>query len=437
MDKAVVFKLFTIYIIFIAIIPNSSIFVESHGVGDENVRHSQAVTFISNEITKAVGFPKQNLIQNLKELFKNENEDMYLNIQQLIRKYGYSAERHVVKTQDGYILTMYRIPGNSSTVFLMHGLCSSADDMVTPGPKSSIAYLLANQGYDVWLGNARGNKHCRKHEAISPKVPEFWNYSFDEIGRYDLPAMIDYVLNLTGRTQLKYVGHSQGTTSFFVMCSERPEYNEKISLMVALSPIAWMSHLKSPLIRLMSSLNPFLINTLELLGVYEFAPHNAIFKGVVNSFCGDEELAVKYCANFVFYLCGYDKKQLNVSNLPVFFAHLPGGSSTKQLLHYGQEIVSGKFQKFDYGQKKNKEVYGTKMPPEYPVGKITAPVALFYCEEDWLANVTDVEILKSELHNVVEYYKVPFESFNHLDFIWALDVKTLIVDKMLQLFERY
>lgn len=61
--------------------------------------------------------------------------------------------------------------------------------------------------------------------------------------------MIDFVLQSTGFTQLHYVGHSQGTTSFFVMTSELPEYNDRIIAMQALAPVAFMSNLRSPMIR--------------------------------------------------------------------------------------------------------------------------------------------------------------------------------------------
>ena len=67
------------------------------------------------------------------------------------------------------------------------------------------------------------------------------------MGRYDLPATIDYILNLTNKTDLFYVGHSQGTTQFFVMCSLRPEYNSKIRLMSAFAPVAYMSHAQGPI----------------------------------------------------------------------------------------------------------------------------------------------------------------------------------------------
>lgn len=46
---------------------------------------------------------------------------------------------------------------------------------------------------------------------------------------------------------LIYIGHSMGTTMNFVLLSEKPEYNEKIKLFIALAPVAFMTHIKSPI----------------------------------------------------------------------------------------------------------------------------------------------------------------------------------------------
>lgn len=45
---------------------------------------------------------------------------------------------------------------------------------------------------------------------------------------YDLPATIDYVLKVTQVEELYYVGFSMGTTIFWAMMSDRPEYNHKV-----------------------------------------------------------------------------------------------------------------------------------------------------------------------------------------------------------------
>jgi pimeloyl-ACP methyl ester carboxylesterase len=67
------------------------------------------------------------------------------------------------------------------------------------------------------------------------------------MGIYDMPAVIDYVLEQTGQENLYYVGHSMGTTMFFVLTSSLPQYNAKIRLMTALAPIAYMAYVTSPL----------------------------------------------------------------------------------------------------------------------------------------------------------------------------------------------
>jgi predicted alpha/beta hydrolase len=80
-------------------------------------------------------------------------------------------------------------------------------------------------------------------------------YSWHEMGIYDLPAVIDYVLGKTGRKDLYYIGHSMGTSMFFVLTSSLPQYNAKIRLMTSLAPIAYMANSPSPIPKFFSN-NP-------------------------------------------------------------------------------------------------------------------------------------------------------------------------------------
>jgi lysosomal acid lipase/cholesteryl ester hydrolase len=58
---------------------------------------------------------------------------------------------------------------------------------------------MAREGYDVWLGNTRGNKYSRHHTSLNPdKDNEFWDFTFAEMGLYDLPAQVNKALEVSG-----------------------------------------------------------------------------------------------------------------------------------------------------------------------------------------------------------------------------------------------
>lgn len=163
---------------------------------------------------------------------------------------NYPIDDHKVQTSDGYILTMFRmnrpIPSNKPVVFLLHGIFCSSDHFVVNGAGRALAHILVDEGFDVWLGNARGNKYSKNHATYSNLDPRFWSFEWHDIGLKDLPAMIDYILKETGSEKLHYVGHSQGATTFLVLNSMQPDYGQKtIKSAHLLAPACFLGNIRS------------------------------------------------------------------------------------------------------------------------------------------------------------------------------------------------
>ncbi|GAB0092451.1 Lipase [Sergentomyia squamirostris] len=377
----------------------------------------------------------------------NEQFSRFRSVTEMIEYYGYPVETHVATTGDGYLLTMHRIPYgrapgagpalNKKVVFLQHGLLCSSADWVVVGPQRALAYLLADEGYDVWMGNARGNTHSRDHVTLNPDRRAFWDFSWHEIGVHDIPAMIDLALRVTGRDKLHYVGHSQGTTSLFIMLSLRPEYNDKILSAHALAPVAFMSNLRSPFVRAFAPFVDSLDTMTNLLGMNEFMPSNSMMQMGGYLTCRDSSPFQEVCANVLFLIAGFNSEQLNRTELPAIMANTPAGAATRQLVHYGQLYNSGRFRQFDHGRIGNMAEYGSFSPPDYPLDRITAPIALHFSDNDWLAAVVDVQTLRSRLRNVIGAFRVPLASFNHLDFQWAIDIRPLCYNRVISLINRF
>jgi lysosomal acid lipase/cholesteryl ester hydrolase len=117
--------------------------------------------------------------------------------------------------------------------------------------------------------------------------------------------------------------------------------------------------------------------------------------------------------------------------------HTPGGAATRQVVHYGQLIQNHRFCQFDYGKKQNQKVYGTDLPPDYEWANITTPIALHSGCNDYLSSPVDVAAVAAKLPNVVELREVSWPQFNHLDFLIARNVRSLLYDHVIANVNKY
>jgi len=112
-------------------------------------------------------------------------------------------------------------------------------------------FMLTDAGYDVWLANARGTSYSRGYTGTITSS-SYWDFTFHEIGKYDLPAFINYIKNITQQPSIYYVGHSLGTTELFVFATTRPEMQSSIRTSFALSPCVYIGQTTNLFYRLIA-----------------------------------------------------------------------------------------------------------------------------------------------------------------------------------------
>ena len=68
---------------------------------------------------------------------------------------------------------------------------------------------LVDQGYDVWVHNSRGTPYSNMHERDGEwNLKERWNFSWAEMGVYDVPAAVEKMLEVTGKEKVTLMGYS-------------------------------------------------------------------------------------------------------------------------------------------------------------------------------------------------------------------------------------
>ncbi|CAB3225223.1 unnamed protein product [Arctia plantaginis] len=386
----------------------------------------------------------KNLLKSKKKSKSSKHAKLRTDAEEFIRSKGYRAETHTVNTIDGYVLTIHRIvpmsnlkrmhdfrKSSKQRVILHHGLLGSSDDWLLLGPEYALPYLLSDQGYDVWLLNARGNKYAREHRSNFMTSNNFWKFSWHEMGKYDLPAVIKYISKSAYKADTYFIGHSMGATALLVLLSTRPEYNRKIKSAILLAPLAFMYNVKGPLKRLTEFHSHVNIST--LIDDNEFLTDGAFAQILNEDFC---EGLVKTCSDTLLLMSDGGKEIFDANLRRTILHRKPAGTSTRTILHYMQLIKSGFFRRFDYGKINNVKRYFLEEPPNYELEKITVPISLISSESDWLAREPDITTLVTKLASVKVHHVIRNSNFDHMDFIWSKRSLRLVFEPVLDILRR-
>ncbi|VEU22940.1 DEKNAAC104136 [Brettanomyces naardenensis] len=366
-----------------------------------------------------------------------------IDIVEIVHFHGYKIHEHVVRTRDGYLLSIHRILpkrelsmselSGRPVVYMHHGLLTNSELFVLGDTASRcLPFRLVDLGYDVWLGNNRGNKYSRKHLVFSADENRFWDYSLDEFAMFDIPDTVNYILRVTKRDSLSYVGFSQGSAQALAALSLNPELNAKINVFVGLSPAMIPKGLNSLMCSYFVQSAPSFI--------YKIFGRRAILPSVIfwQKLFGQKayEQIVDYSLIFLF---NWKSKNITLSQKKIGYPHMFSPSSVKSIVHWFQIINSRRFQMFDDGGYSGSRlvylsgasVKAHRVAP-FPTRTITSPMLLIYGESDMLI---DIEKTLDQLSCDVEAVGVP--GYEHMDTLWAKDVETTVFERVITKLQVY
>jgi len=361
---------------------------------------------------------------------------------------GYPCECHDIVTSDGFVLQSVRISGRQQllggdpVVWLQHGFEGSCVDWISnPSTSDNLAYMLHDAGFDVWMGNSRGNVFAFQNTRLSISSKEFWSaVDIDTMASIDTPTVIDYVLRTTNQRGLSWVGHSQGTTQMFAALSRQYTLQDGrhiadvLDTVAMMAPVAYVHHSTSLLLQVLAG---FHVEHLDaLLGDRDFlGPKVTVLLHAVSLAC---KPIPQLCPTVNWPIMGGG----NFSNRdPRTYRNAtrydPSDTSVHNLEHWTQLMRKERFGMFDYGKKVNLQKYNSTSPPHYDLTKISGVrMAIFNGAHDDIGDLKDVAILLDDLPSRTVIFHKELEHYGHMDFIWGKDARAQVYDPLVDLLSK-
>lgn len=393
-------------------------------------------------------------------LAANPDPDSTRSICGIVTAHGYSCNTLQANTTDRWNLTIYHVPptktifNRAAPVVLQHGLMDTCFSFIINEPTQSLAYLLADAGFDVYLSNSRGTRYTNL-VGVKPDESAFWDWSWGEMAQFDLPAVLQAVAVHSGENSVAYVGHSQGTTTGFAALAEGiVPFSARghstaagIGTFVGLGPVATLGACTNSMLDALAS-----IEADEGIGIIErlfnhgeFTPDTTTLDELSKLFCPICSSCCDAAVNIGTELfCGPTHMPFNNSRLSVAATHEPGATSVQNILHYGQAQRSSRFQHFDYGPAGNEKHYNQSTPPEYSLQAIPKNLSFTIIGglKDELADPTDVALLVNGLRKGrdvgstgVQLWLVP--GYAHLDYLWSTSAKADIYPQVMTALDKW
>ena len=263
-----------------------------------------------------------------------------------------NLEEATVTTDDRHVNSMWILTSknqsnrNGKSVILQHGLLDGGFTFLILA-EDSLPKKLCEEGYTVYLPYIRGTQFSRSHlDYDSSLNSKYWDFSFDHMAQYDVPANIKFVKNRDGVEKVYYIGHSQGTLTFFLAYMNNPEFMEQnVAKFVALGTVPNVNNAPHFLIKLFDK-----SKILNLIPVKNFLTLPKEAGQVFVPFCTSKAkvlcnkiLSLAFSGTHETGRIDYERLGKNI------FLYEPGGTSLQNMKHWIQIYKATRVQKYDYG----------------------------------------------------------------------------------------
>ena len=355
-----------------------------------------------------------------------------------ISKLNLDLEEVTIQTEDRYINTIWRLTSkdpnkrNGRSVIMQHGLLDGGFTFLILA-EDSLPKKLCEEGYIVYLPYLRGTQFSRNHLDYDSSLNSYyWNFSFDQIAEYDIPANINYVKNRDGVDKVYYMGHSQGTLTFFLAYMNNPEFMENnIAKFIALGTVPNVNNAPHFLIKLVEK-----SKILDLIPVKNMLTFPKELGQILVPFCTSKAkvlchtiLSLSFSGTHETGRTDYDKLGKNI------FLYEPGGTSIQNLKHWIQIYKAKRVQKYDYGSIiENMKHYGQINPPVYDLKQMrgySIPSIMTISDSDPFANHQDTLDFIDNIENKNIVNVMSLTNYNHIDYFWSESAAQEIFPKVI------
>lgn len=250
----------------------------------------------------------------------------------------------------------------------------------------------------------------------------------DQFAFHDIPDSIDYILATTAQLSLSYVGFSQGTAQAFATLSIHPTLNDKIDVLIALAPAMSPAGIHNGFVDALIKASPDVLflafgrrSILSSATMWQAILYPPIFVRLI-----DMSLA---------FLFNWGSKNISAHQKLAAYPHLYSFTSTKSVVHWFQIIRNKCFQMYDDDVQAPLSLGASERyykVAKFPTRNIKTPIVLVYGGND---SLVDIDVMLRELPKHTVAKEIPH--FEHLDFLWAEHVETLVHPQVFDALEAY